>query len=289
MQRYENAVIRVFAFVIFVANAAAQSLGNAGTVEGLVTDASGAAVAKATVEIRNSITSYRQTTASDVSGSFRFTGVPPNPYRLTVSAPGFTSAEQEISVRTAVPISLKIELAVAGNQTTVNVEANGAMQVENVPSAHTDVDESLYSKLATLSPGSGLNDAILLTSPSVAADSNGFFHPLGDHAQVSYSVDGQPISDQQSKLFSTQIPLNAINSMELITGAPNAEFGDKTTLVVNATTRSGLGQKPNGSFVAHYGSFGTVSEETSFVFGTPRLGNSVVFNVVRSGRFLDTP
>ena len=218
--RIQTAIISVFVIGIAAANAAAQSLGNAGTVEGLVADASGAVVSKATVEIRNSITGYRQATTSDAAGSFRFTGVPPNPYRLTVSAPGFSAAERDVSVRTAVPINLKIELAVAGSQTTVNVEASGATQVENVPSSHTDVDETLFSKLATLSPGSGLNDAILLTSPSVAADSNGFFHPLGDHAQVSYSIDGQPISDQQSKLFSTQIPLNAINSMELITGAP---------------------------------------------------------------------
>ena len=74
----------------------------------------------------------------------------------------------------------------------------------------------------------------------VVADSNGFFHPLGDHAQTSFSIDGQPISDQQSKIFSTQIPLNAISSMELITGAPAAEYGDKTSLVVNAVTESGL-------------------------------------------------
>ena len=43
----------------------------------------------------------------------------------------------------------------------------------------------------------------------MAADANGFFHPLGDHAQTSYVIDGQPISDQQSKIFSTQIPPNA--------------------------------------------------------------------------------
>jgi hypothetical protein len=49
----------------------------------------------------------------------------------------------------------------------------------------------------------------------IVADSNGFFHPLGDHAQATFSIDGQPISDQQSKVFSTQIPLNAISSMEL--------------------------------------------------------------------------
>src|SRR5207237_6404615 len=97
--------------------------------------------------------------------------------------------------------------------------------------------------------------AIIYTTPGVAADSNGFFHPLGDHAQVSYVIDGQPISDQRNKVFSTSIPANAIQSMELVTGSPAAEYGDKTSLVINATTRSGLGQKPAGSFAVNRGSF----------------------------------
>jgi hypothetical protein len=169
------------------------------------------------------------------------------------------------------------------------VEAEGADVLENVPYAHNDVDRSAISKLPTTSPGSSLSDAVMLMSPGVARDSNGFFHPLGDHAQTTFAIDGQPISDQQSKQFSTQIPANAIQSMELITGAPGAEFGDKTSLVVNAQTRSGLGQKPFGSFVAQYGSFGTVAEETSFGFGGPKIGNFLVANALRSGRFLDTP
>ena len=107
----------------------------------------------------------------------------------------------------------------------------------------------------------------MLSSGAVAADSNGFFHPLGDHAQTSFSVDGQPIGDQQSKAFSTQIPLDAIQSMELITGTPPAEFGDKTSLIVNAVTRSGLGQKPNGSFTAQRSSSRTYSEEATLWHG----------------------
>jgi hypothetical protein len=44
------------------------------------------------------------------------------------------------------------------------------------------------------------------SAPGVAADSNGLFHGLGDHARNSFSVDGQPITDQQSKAFSNQPP-----------------------------------------------------------------------------------
>jgi hypothetical protein len=78
--------------------------------------------------------------------------------------------------------------------------------------------------------------------------------------------------------------------MEVVTGTPNAEFGDKTSLVVNATTRSGLGlTKPKGEVLAEYGSFGTPSVETSVGIGGPKVGWFIAANGLRSGRFLDTP
>ena len=82
----------------------------------------------------------------------------------------------------------------------------------------------------------------------MAADSNGGFHPLGDHADTSFSVDNQPITDQQSRTFSNQLSQNAIQSLDVLTGVPPAEFGDKTSLIVKATTRSGLGASPTDRF-----------------------------------------
>jgi hypothetical protein len=269
--------------------ASGQSLGGAGTVAGMVTDASGAAVPAATVSLVNRITGYQQTASTDAQGSFRFNNVPPNTYHLEVTANGFAMLQKDIAVRSSVPLNLALQLEVEGEHTTVVVEGAGADLLENVPYAHNDIDKSMYSRLPTTSPASGLSDAIVFASPGVVADSNGFFHPLGDHAQVTFSIDGQPISDQQSKQFSTQIPLNAIQSMEVLSGAPPAEYGDKTSLVVNATTRSALGQKPHGSFLAQYGSFGTIGEEGTFGVGNAKMGNFLVLNAIRSGRFLDTP
>jgi hypothetical protein len=267
----------------------AQSLGNAGTIEGTVTDPTGAVLPKATVSITNRITNYRQTATTDENGAFRLTNIPPNPYHMQISAPNFATSTQDVDVRSTVPITLKIALPLAGTKETVTVEAAGADVLENVPYAHSDVDTSSLSKLPISSPGSGLSDAVMLSSGAVAADSNGFFHPLGDHAQTSFSIDGQPIGDQQSKGFSTQVPLDAIQSMELITGAPPAEFGDKTSLIVNAVTKSGLGQKSHGSLLGQWSSFGTWSEEATYGVGGPKWGNFIAFNALRSGRFLDTP
>ena len=117
-----------------------------------------------------------------------------------------------------------------------------------------------------------------------------FFHPLGDHAQVTFVIDGQPISDQQSKVFSTQLPVSAVQSMELITGNPGAEFGDKTSLIAQVTTRSGLGAgRLFGNIDVSYGTFGTAGGSVGLGWGSAKFGNFIALDGVRSGRFLDTP
>ena len=114
----------------------------------------------------------------------------------------------------------------------------------------------LFDKLPLESASSSLSSLVTLASPGVAADSNGLFHGLGDHASNSFSVDGQPITDQQSKVFSNQLPSNAVQSLEVIDGAPPAEYGGKTSLVINVTTRSGQGlTKPVGNITTSYGTF----------------------------------
>jgi Carboxypeptidase regulatory-like domain len=268
----------------------AQSLGNAGTIQGTVLDPTGASVPGVDVTLLNRISGYSQTTKTDSSGAFRLSNIPPNPYHLEVKASGFQVYSQDVDVKGSIPVTITAKLALAGSATTVTVEAAGADLLELDPSAHVDVDRSLINKIPITDPASGLSDAITYSTGGVAADANGFFHPLGDHAQVSFVIDGQPISDQQSKVFSTQLPISAVQSMELITGAPESEFGDKSSLVAQITTRSGLGAtRMFGNVDASYGSFGTVVGSIGLGFGNEKMGNFLAVDGVRSGRFLDTP
>jgi hypothetical protein len=113
---------------------------------------------------------------------------------------------------------------------------------------------------------------------------------MGDHAENSFSVDGQPITDQQSKVFSNQIPLDSVASLEVISGAPPAEFGEKTSVVINVTTRSGQGvTTPHGAVTASYGSFGTANAGFNLAYGRQNWGNFISLNGLNSGRFLDPP
>ena len=192
-------------------------------------------------------------------------------------------------MRNSVPLQIPFSLSVGGatNEVTINADA---VNIENVPTTHTDIDRTQIAKLPLTSPGNGLSDVVTLTSPGVVPDSNGFFHPLGDHAQTQISLDNQPITDQQSKAFSTQLPVNAIQSLEVITGATPAEYGDKSSLVVNAITRSGLNApKPFGSLTSSYSTFDTFQQEATFGFGNSKYGNFTSFNFERSNRFLDAP
>ena len=268
----------------------AQSLGNAGTIDGIVTDPSGANVPGAKVLLENPVSGYTQEVASGSDGAYRLVNIPPNSYHLQVSASGFATFSQDLTIRNSLPLRIPAKLALGSAATTVNVESAGADLIEVDPTAHVDVDSTQIARLPFFDPGAGLSQAITYSTGGVAADANGFFHPLGDHAQYSFVIDGQPISDQQSKVFSTQLPTSAIQSMELITGAPQAEFGDKSSLIDQITTKSGLGaMRQFGSVDTYYGSFGSIGGDVSYGFGNERMGNFLAVDGTRSGRFLDSP
>src|ERR1700688_3008373 len=265
-------------------------LGNSGSIEGVVKDASGGVVAGAKVEISNPVSGFRREVITGSDGSFRVTNVPFNPYHLAVSAEGFSSTTQDVDVRSTVATTLQINLKVGTAATSITVEASGGDLVETESTFHTDVDQKIIDRLPLESASSSLTSLVTLVSPGVAADSNGNMHGLGDHAETSFSVDGQKISDQTSKVFSNQLSSDAVQSMEVISGAPPAEFGDKTSLVIKVTTKSGLGvTKPTGSVTASYGSFGTANLGFNLSYGVQKWGNFIAVNGLKSGRFLDGP
>src|SRR5215472_297696 len=82
--------------------------GTSGLVTGSVTDASGAALAGASVNIHNTLSGYDRTKPADAQGNFAFSNLPFGTYTLTVTQSGFQSATQTISVQSAVAISKNI-------------------------------------------------------------------------------------------------------------------------------------------------------------------------------------
>jgi hypothetical protein len=285
------AVLALVAMVFSLAPLCARAQGLSGTIQGTVIDPSDANVPGATVEIANPVSGFMRQTKTDTNGSFAFTNIPFNPYHLTVSAQGFDGFTEDVDVKSSVPLVLmKIGLKIGGQTESITVSENASDLLEVTPEDHTDVDRSLIEDLPLESQSSSVSSLITLSSPGVVADSNGLFHGLGDHAENSFSVDGQPITDQQSKVFSNQIPSDSIQSLEVIEGAPPAEYGGKTSVIVNVTTRSGLGQTtPHGEITTSYGSFGTATENMNAAFGGSKWGDFISLGGLNTGRFLDGP
>jgi hypothetical protein len=280
----------ILTLVLVVTLAADPSLsaqsGTSSALSGTVTDSTGAVVPGVTVTVSSTKTQVERSMRTDADGAFLFLQLNAGSYKIAAQAVGFAAAEQEV-MYAGVPLRLDFRLATEGIRAEVVVNAQ---DLDATAPTHIDITPEQIERIASQSVSSPISSLITLTTPGVAADSNGSFHPLGDHAEASFVIDGQPITDQQSRTFSTQVSLNALQSMEVREGAPQADVGDKTSLVVVAQTRSGLDQRrPTGAVSVSRGSFGTSQVSAGVGWGTARFGSFTALDGMNSGRFLDAP
>jgi hypothetical protein len=260
--------------------------GASSALSGIVTDATGATLPGATVTATYISTQAQRSATTGADGAFLFLQLSAGAYRIAAQAPGFASTAQDVTY-SGVPLRLDFKLATRTVQTQVIVNAR---ELDPTAPAHVDITPEQIERIPSQSVSSPLSSLVTLTTPGVAADSNGSFHPLGDHAEASFVIDGQPITDQQSRTFSTQVSLNALQSMEVREGSPQADVGDKTSMVIVAQTRSGLDQRrPSGSLSFSRSSFATTQASGNVGFGTTKFGSFTAVDGINSGRFLDTP
>ena len=278
-----SAVITVFSLLLFYGPQSPPP----GDLCGTVQDQTGAGIAGATLDLATGKT--RLSATSDAAGAFCFHHLEPGGYQLTASAPGFQASSRRVNMLPGESqhLTLTLTLKAVAQQVTV---AEGAADTSSINVAETEINRGLIQNLPSESVNAALSSILTLATPGVAADSNGVFHPLGEHAETSFSVDGQPISDQQSRIFSNQISASALQEMRTLQGAPPAEFGDKTSLIVEATTRSGLNSgNPAGDLSLGYGSFDTPTATFTLAAGSKTFGNFIALDGLDSHRFLDAP
>src|ERR1700692_4096718 len=114
---YKWCFVAISAVAFLATIVRAQSIGNSGSINGIVSDSTGAVVPNATVEIHNPVSGFDRTTTTDASGKFSFTNIPFNPYHLVVTAESFAATVQDVEARSAVPVSVAIQLKVSGYTT----------------------------------------------------------------------------------------------------------------------------------------------------------------------------
>jgi hypothetical protein len=260
------------------------------TLTGSVLDPHGAAIPGARIALANPLTGFERTATSADDGTFRLSNIPLQTYTVKVEFPGFRPHVAQVDLRTNVPVRMDLTLDVAAQTDTVIVsaEASGSLVDPTLTGTRTAVSLLAVERMPTVTGSRGL-ESVLVSFPGFAQNANGAIHPRGAHNQMTFVVDGLPISDQLTGAFANALDTSMVQSVELMTGNIPAEFGAKISGVAVVTTRSGLGlERPfTGDAAIRVGQFGTMQSATRVGGQRDRLGYFLALTGMRTDRFLD--
>jgi len=226
------------------------------SINGMVTDKTGAVLPGATVTVNNGAGLTQTATAND-RGEYSLTGLPAGTYSVTISAPAFKDFHTEGMVLTAdqnVPLDGVLEPA--GTSTSVNVEGQKVSQVETETSeivgnitqkelVSLGLNGRNFTQLIALTPGvsnqTGQDEAKVGITGSVRYSVNG-----GRVEYNSFNVDGGDVlnaglNGNQSTLI-VYPSLDALSEVQVLTSNYGAMYGRSASGTVLATTKSGTSQ-----------------------------------------------
>ena len=229
---------------------AAQAIG--GSLQGIVTDPSGAAVRGADVVVRNTATGDTRTLATEDAGRYHVPLLPPGDYEVRATARGFRPIVRrgvQLAVGETLTVDLALDVGPIETAVTVTAEsprinlANGSVsglvddhQIRDLP-----LNGRSFQQLALLQPGvtSALaagNDVVGGRTPKISI--NG-----ARPEQNSFLLDGTDINNVYNKtpgsVAGVLLGVDAVLEFQVLTNAYSAEFGKAAGGIVNAVTRSG--------------------------------------------------
>ncbi len=257
-------------------------------VGGVVRDVQGGVLPGATVMLSRPLTGFERTTSTDASGTFRLANIPFDTYALVIEFPGFVTATRVVEARSTVPVTFDVTLELGGQSTSVVVSPGPPLLDTTSAGTRHTLSVARIETLPVASGSRGL-EAVLVSFPGFSQNANGAIHPRGAHNQMTYVVDGLPISDQLTGAFANALDVGVVETLELITGNVPAEFGSKVSGVAVVTSRSGAGtgRRLAGSTSVSASGFGTVQGTVQGGGERGRAGYFVSATGLRTGRFLD--
>jgi hypothetical protein len=254
LPRRHAIVANSFAIILFlvVCKAADAQLGT-GTVNGTVTDTTGAAIQGASLTLTNDGTNVKISVMSNAAGHFSTPEVPIGRYSLNANAVGFGPVTRKnIEVSVGAQLTLDFSLAVGTADITVDVRSTAVAQVNSTSGEQsTLIDPQQMRDL----PLNGRNfEQLILLSPGVqvapAAGSNALYGRSPSYAISGARPEGQLLlldgSNIQgfwnrgtgASLIGTSLGVEAIAEFQTIVGIYGAQFGGNGA-VINAVTKSG--------------------------------------------------
>jgi hypothetical protein len=239
------------AFALFIPLASAQLTSS---LNGSVTDSSGAAVADAKITLTDTAAGFQRTTTSSSSGLYQFLEVPPGDYRLDANATGFGPfSVAKVTLLVKLPSTINIKFQVAGVAQSVTVEGEAPLINRTDASLGNVVDQDQISELPvadrnvtyllSLQPGvSYLGDSLSGNNQGAAADTrSGAVNGLRSD-QSNVTLDGIGVNDQNNgyAFFSVlNAPPDSVEEFRVTTANSTADSGYSSGAQVALVTKSG--------------------------------------------------
>ena len=220
--------------VFLLAAAAVFGQSHYGELRLRVIDPAGLGV-KTTVLILSRGNQYRSSLATDDSGRLVAQRLPYGIYQLEVHGTGFADYLQTVEIRTSVPTSFTIQLALPAVKQSVTVNAENTLIDPDQPGAATQIgSDVIQSRLSSL-PGRSMQD-LVNSQPGWLYEGNAVLHPRGSEYQTQFVVDGIPLTDNRSPSFGPEIEADDVESVTIYTAGFPAEYGRKMGGVVEVNT-----------------------------------------------------
>lgn len=252
-----------------------------------VTDPAGLPL-DASVELDSQASQVRQTLSTDREGRALARDLPFGVYRVQVGHSGFAPVAKMAEIRSAVPVEMRIVMAVAPVETTVVISDAATLLDPRTTGTIQHVGRQALREQPSASPGRAVAGTVV-SQPGWLLEANGVLHPRGSQYDTQYVVDGIPITDNRSPAFAPALEAEDLQSMRISTANYPAEYGRKLGGVVEVDTAQDFRPGFHGTAGLEGGSFDT---QTGFLAGQDVAGATAAGLQVegaRTSRYLDPP
>ena len=253
--------LRAFLLTLLLSNLAHGQVAG-GTIQGLITDPSGAVVNGAQITVSDLVTGVQHDASTNSAGLYAVPNLPPAVYSLSVQAAGF-SRRQASHLTLTVGGSLTVNLALATGNSTESVEVQDtANRIDLDSSSISEVVDSQtirelplngrdWSQLITLEPGANEVRNQSAIGSAGTSDVNRVLRGFGTQVSIAgtrpqqnnYRLDGVSFNDYTNGapggVLGTISGVDAVQEFSVIATNYDAEYGKTSGGVVNAVTRSG--------------------------------------------------
>jgi hypothetical protein len=225
----------------------AQTTISTGSIQGSITDPSGAVVSDAKISIVNKATGRVINARSTSAGAYTSGALTPGDYTLRVEAHGFKTSESQVTVQVGVTSSGNIKLQLGEASQVVQVQATSvsvntqqatvqgvltSQQIENLP-----INGRNFLDLAQLEPGVQIQDGGNFDPTKNGFSSISFGGRFGRTARIE--VDGLDISDETVGTTTQNVPASGIQEFQIQQSSLDLSTELTSSGSVNVTTKSG--------------------------------------------------